>query len=40
MAYAQKGDKPKALQELQKALHSSPAQDEKKKIEDLINKLQ
>jgi Tfp pilus assembly protein PilF len=25
MAYAQKGDKPKALKELQKALRSSPA---------------
>jgi tetratricopeptide (TPR) repeat protein len=40
MAYAQKGDKPKALQELQKALHSSPAKDEQNKIQDLINKLQ
>jgi tetratricopeptide (TPR) repeat protein len=40
MAYAQKGDKPKALRELQQALHSSPAKDEENKIKDLINKLQ
>ncbi len=40
MAYAQKGDKPKALAELQKALRSSPAKDEENKIRDLINKLQ
>jgi Flp pilus assembly protein TadD len=40
MAYAQKGDKPKALQELQKALRSSPDKPEENKIKDLINKLQ
>jgi tetratricopeptide (TPR) repeat protein len=40
MAYAQKGDKPKALRELQQALRSSPAKDEENKIKDLINKLQ
>jgi tetratricopeptide (TPR) repeat protein len=40
MALAQKGDKPKALKELQKALGSSPAKDEENKIRDLINKLQ
>jgi len=40
MAYAQKGDKPKALKELQQALRSSPAKDEENKIKDLINKLQ
>jgi tetratricopeptide (TPR) repeat protein len=40
MAYAQKGDKPKALRELQRALHSNPAKDEENKIDDLINKLQ
>jgi tetratricopeptide (TPR) repeat protein len=40
MAYAQKGDKPKALKELQTALRSSPAKDEENKIRDLINKLQ
>ena len=40
MAYAQKGDKPKALRELQRALHSHPANDEEHKIDDLINKLQ
>src|SRR5580658_4488401 len=37
MAYAQKGDK---LKELQQALRSSPAKDEENKIKDLINKLQ
>jgi tetratricopeptide (TPR) repeat protein len=37
MAYAQKGDKPKALKELQQALHSSPAKGrEENKIKDLI----
>jgi len=40
MAYAQKGDKPKALRELQIALHSGPSKDEEAKIKDLINKLQ
>ncbi len=40
MALAQKGDKPKALKELQQALRSSPAKDEENKIRDLINKLQ
>ncbi len=40
MAYAQKGDKPKALAELRKALQSSPAKDEENQIKDLINKLQ
>jgi tetratricopeptide (TPR) repeat protein len=40
MAYAQKGDKPKALRELMRALQSSPAKDEEGKIRDLINKLQ
>ncbi|MGA2739423.1 MAG: tetratricopeptide repeat protein [Bryobacteraceae bacterium] len=40
MAYAQKGDKPKALRELQRALHSNPAKDEENKINDLIAKLQ
>jgi tetratricopeptide (TPR) repeat protein len=40
MAYAQKGDKPKALRELQQALRSSPAKDEENKIKDLISKLQ
>jgi Flp pilus assembly protein TadD len=40
MAYAQKGDKPKAIRELQTALRSSPAKDEENKIRDLINKLQ
>jgi tetratricopeptide (TPR) repeat protein len=39
MAYAQKGDKPKALQELQRALHSGPSKDEESKIKDLIAKL-
>ena len=40
MAYAQKGDKPKAIRELDRALHSSPSKDEESKIKDLINKLQ
>ncbi|HTT61041.1 MAG TPA: tetratricopeptide repeat protein [Bryobacteraceae bacterium] len=40
MAYAQKGDKPSALRELQQALRSSPAKDEENKIKDMINKLQ
>ena len=40
MALAQKGDKPKALGELQKALRSSPSKEEENKIKDLINKLQ
>ena len=40
MALAQKGDKPKALKELQQALRSSPAKEEENKIRDLINKLQ
>jgi tetratricopeptide (TPR) repeat protein len=40
MAYAQKGDKPKALKELQQALRSSPPKDEENHIKDLINKLQ
>src|ERR1035441_10543541 len=39
MAYAQKGDKPKALQELQRALHSGPSKEEEGKIKDLIAKL-
>ena len=40
MAYAQKGDKPRAVKELQQALRSTPAKDEENKIKDLINKLQ
>jgi tetratricopeptide (TPR) repeat protein len=40
MAYAQKGDKPKALEALQKALRSGPSKDEENQIRDLINKLQ
>jgi tetratricopeptide (TPR) repeat protein len=40
MAYAQKGDKPKAIKELQQALRSSPSKDEEGKIKDLINRLQ
>ena len=39
MAYAQKGDKPKALAELQRALHSSPGKEEENQIKDLISKL-
>src|SRR5579862_7149165 len=40
MALAQKGDKPKAIKELQQALRHSPPKDEENKIRDLINKLQ
>ena len=40
LALAQKGDKPKAIKELQQALRSSPAKEEENKIRDLINKLQ
>jgi tetratricopeptide (TPR) repeat protein len=40
MAYAQKGDKPKALHELDRALHTSASKDEQNQIKDLINKLQ
>lgn len=39
MAYAQKGDKPKAIQELNKALQSNPAKDESDKIKQLLQKL-
>ena len=40
MALAQKGDKPRALKELQQALRSNPPKDEEGKIRELINKLQ
>ncbi|HTQ55674.1 MAG TPA: tetratricopeptide repeat protein [Bryobacteraceae bacterium] len=40
MAFAQKGDKPRAIKELQQALRSAPAKDEENKIRDLLNKLQ
>lgn len=40
MALAQKGDKPRALKELQQALRSNPPKDEESKIRDSINKLQ
>ena len=40
MALAQKGDKPRALKELEQALRSNPPKDEEHKIRDLINKLQ
>jgi len=39
MAYAQKGDKPKAILELNKALQSNPAKDESDKIKQLLQKL-
>jgi len=39
LALAQKGDKPKALRELQQALRSNPAKDEEIKIKDQISKL-
>jgi tetratricopeptide (TPR) repeat protein len=39
MAFSQKGDKPRAIKELQEALKSNPPKEEKSKIEDLIAKL-
>jgi Flp pilus assembly protein TadD len=39
MALAQKGDKPRAIRELQQALRSNPGKDEENKIKDLISKL-
>jgi len=40
MAYAQKGDRPKAIQELEQALRDSPPKDEANKIRNMISKLQ
>lgn len=40
MAFSQKGDKPRAIKELQQALHSNPQKSEEDKIRELINKLQ
>ena len=40
MAYAQKGDKPKALAALQQALQSRPPKDEENKIKALVATLQ
>ncbi|MGA2136446.1 MAG: tetratricopeptide repeat protein [Bryobacteraceae bacterium] len=40
MAYAQKGDKPRAIKELQQSLRSAPPKEEENKIRDLITKLQ
>jgi tetratricopeptide (TPR) repeat protein len=39
MAFSQKGDKPRAIKELQQALRSNPPKDEEGKIRDLISKL-
>ena len=39
MAFSQKGDKPRALQELQQALKQNPSKEEKEKIEQLMNRL-
>jgi len=39
MALSQKGDKPRAIKELQQALRSNPSKEEEGKIRDLINKL-
>jgi tetratricopeptide (TPR) repeat protein len=39
MAYAQKGDRPKAIEELNKALHSNPPREEADKIKQLLSKL-
>jgi len=40
MALAQRGDKPKAIKELQEALKSSPEPAEKQKIQELLQRLQ
>jgi hypothetical protein len=39
MAFSQKGDKPRALQELQHALKENPSKDEKEKIQQLMSRL-
>ncbi|MBV9508502.1 MAG: tetratricopeptide repeat protein [Acidobacteriia bacterium] len=39
MALSQKGDKPRALEELQKALKENPSRDELQKIQQLMNRL-
>ena len=39
MAFSQKGDKPRALQELQHALKENPSNDEKEKIQQLMSRL-
>jgi tetratricopeptide (TPR) repeat protein len=39
MAYAQKGDRPKAIEELNKSLHSNPPKEEQDKIRQLLQKL-
>ncbi len=39
MAYNQKGDKGRALDELKKALASNPTKEEKQKIQELVNRL-
>jgi tetratricopeptide (TPR) repeat protein len=40
MAFKQKGDKPKAIKELNDALRYNPAKEEKDKIQQLLNQLQ
>ena len=39
MAYSQKGDKTKAMEQLKEALKFNPSSEEKGKIEQLITKL-
>jgi tetratricopeptide (TPR) repeat protein len=39
MAFSQKGDKPRAMQELQHALKENPSKDEKEKIQQLMSRL-
>jgi tetratricopeptide (TPR) repeat protein len=39
MAFSQKGDRPRALEQLQQALKENPPLDEKAKIEQLLNRL-
>jgi tetratricopeptide (TPR) repeat protein len=39
LALSQKGDKPKAIKELQEAMKNNPERDEKQKIQDLLTRL-
>jgi hypothetical protein len=40
MALSQKGDKPKAIKELNDALKYNPPKEEREKIQSLLNRLQ
>jgi tetratricopeptide (TPR) repeat protein len=39
MAFSQKGDKPRALEQLHRALQENPSREEKQQIEQLMNRL-